>query len=85
MNIERIMTVGRRVSMGSISPSQEFAVVFERDGESAHFLCLKCISKRPANSRCGEHLHCGAGFGLRNSLQGAHQLVEGWLESNLDN
>jgi hypothetical protein len=43
VNIDRIMTVGGRMSMGSISPSQEFAVVFEDDGESAHFYALNAF------------------------------------------
>ena len=47
MNIERIMTVGGKISMGSISPLQDFAVVFEDDGESAHFYALNAFRNDP--------------------------------------
>ena len=43
MHAERMMTIGASGSMGSISPSQDFAVVFEDDGESAHFYALNAF------------------------------------------
>jgi hypothetical protein len=43
MNVARTITVGRKSSISSISPSQEFAVVFEDDGESAYFYALNAF------------------------------------------
>lgn len=40
VGIERIITIGSRVSISSISPTREFAVVFEDDSESAHFYAV---------------------------------------------
>jgi hypothetical protein len=36
-DLERSVTIGSNISMRSISPSDEFAVIFEDDGVSAHF------------------------------------------------
>jgi hypothetical protein len=43
MNAERMITVGTKSSISAISPSNEFAVVFEDDGESAHFYALNAF------------------------------------------
>ena len=43
MNVERTITVGTKSSISAISPSNEYAVVFEDDSESAHFYALNAF------------------------------------------
>jgi hypothetical protein len=38
--LQRLVTAGTKTSMGSISPSKEFGVAFEDDGEQAYFYAL---------------------------------------------
>ena len=45
MNLERSITIGSKISMCSISPSQDFTAVFEDDGESANFYALNALRK----------------------------------------
>ena len=47
MNARGTITVGKKSSMGSISPSGEFVVVFEDDGESAYFYALNASRNDP--------------------------------------
>ncbi len=39
-DLEHKVTIGSHISIRSISPSEEFAVIFEDDGASAHFYAL---------------------------------------------
>ena len=45
MELERSITIGCNISMYSNSPSEEFAAMFEDDGESANFYALNACRK----------------------------------------
>ena len=43
--VRRVVTAGRKTSLGSASPSREFCVLFEDDGETGYFYALQSSRK----------------------------------------
>jgi hypothetical protein len=48
MNVKQTITIGMKRAIGSTSPSGEFLVIFEDDGESAYFYALNASPNDPS-------------------------------------